>query len=76
MTDSSSNSNESNPVSEDTWKISGSIDNGPYNFYMNVKLKRELEHFARKQAINIWHGPRHPAFNSFIERVKSIEGVD
>jgi hypothetical protein len=68
---------ESNPVTEDTWKSSGSTDIGPDNFYMKVKLRRELEeHFARKQAINIWHGPRHPAFNSLIERVKSFEDVD
>jgi hypothetical protein len=64
-------------VSEDNWKISGSTDIGPDNFYMNVKLTRQLEkHYARKQAINIWHGLRHPAFNSLIERVKSFEGVD
>jgi hypothetical protein len=76
MTGSCSNSNESNPVSEDNWKVSGSTDIGP-DFYMNVKLKAELEvHFARKRAINIWHGPRHPAFNSLIEHVKPFEGVD
>jgi hypothetical protein len=39
-------------MSEDVWKISGSTDIGPENFYMKVKLKRELEeHFARKQSI-------------------------
>jgi hypothetical protein len=44
---------------------------------MEVKLKRKLEeHFARKQAINIWHGPRHPAFSSLIEGAKCFEGVD
>jgi hypothetical protein len=64
-------------MSEDTWRISRSTDIGPDNFYMNVKLKRELEeHFARKQANNIWHGPWHPAFISLIESVKSFEGVD
>jgi hypothetical protein len=51
MIDSSSSNNESNAESEDVWKISGSTDIGPYNLYMNVKLKRELEHFARKQPI-------------------------
>jgi hypothetical protein len=74
MTDSSSNSNESNRV-RGYLENSGSTDIRP-DFYMNVKLKRELEPSARKQAINIWHGPRHPAFNSLIERVKSFEGVD
>jgi hypothetical protein len=79
MTDSSSSNNESNPVS-DTWKISGdtgSTDIGPDNSYMNAKLSRQLqEHYALKKAINIWHGPRHPAFNSLITRVKSFEGAD
>jgi len=55
MTDSSSN--ESNPMSEETWKISSDVvstDIGPDNSYMNAKLKRQLdEHYAAKQAINI-----------------------
>jgi hypothetical protein len=41
---------------------------------MNAKLKRGLEeHYSRNQAINIWHGPRHPDFNSLIERVKFLK---
>jgi hypothetical protein len=73
-------SSESNPVSEaeDTWKISiqaGSPDICPDT--MNPTLSRQLlEHYARKQAINFWPGPRHPTFNSHIARVKSFEDVD
>ena len=79
MTDNSSN--ESSPMSEDTWKISSgdvvSIDIGPDNNYMNAKLKRQLdEHYAAKQAINIWHGPQNPAFSSLIARVKSFEDAN
>jgi hypothetical protein len=80
MADNDNRSNsESNPVSEaeDAWKISieaGSPDIGPDS--MNPKLTRQLlEHHARKQAINFWPGPGHPAFNSLIARVKSFEGV-
>ena len=44
---------------------------------MNAKLKRQLdERYAVKQAINIWHGPQNPAFNSLIARVKSFEDAD
>jgi len=44
---------------------------------MNEKLKRQLdEHYALKQAINIWHGPQNPAFKSLIARAKSFEGAD
>jgi hypothetical protein len=61
MTDSSSrSSNESDPMSEDTWKISDDVstDIGPDNSYMNAKIKPQLyEHYAAKLAINIWHGP-------------------
>jgi len=75
-----SSSNESNPMSEDTWKISGDVvstDIGPDNSYMNAKLKRQLdEHYAVKQAINIWHGTQNPAFTSLIARVKSFEDAD
>jgi len=68
-------SNELNPMSEDTWKISEDI--GPDNSYMNAKLKRQLdEHYAVKQAINIWHGPQNPAFTLLIARVKSFEDAD
>ena len=76
MTDSSK---ESYPMS-DTWKISGDVvstDIGPENSYMNVKLKRQLdEHYATKQAINIWHGPQNPGFTSLIARIKSCEDAD
>ena len=80
MTDSGS-SNESKPTSEDVWKISTgdavSQDIGPDNYYMDKKLKRQLDaHYAVKQAINLWHGPQNPAFNSLIARVKSFEGAD
>jgi len=79
MTDSGS-SNESKPRSEDVWKISSgdvvSQDIGPDN-YMDKKLKRQLDaHYAVKQAINLWHGPQSPAFNSLIARVQSFEGAD
>ena len=54
-------------MSEDRWKISGDVgftDIGPDNSYMNVKLRRQLdEHYALKQAFNIWHGPQHPDFS-------------
>jgi hypothetical protein len=44
---------------------------------MNPKLSRQLqEHYARKQAINLWSGLRHPAFNSLIARAKSFEDAD
>jgi len=80
ITDSGS-SNESKTTSEDVWKISSgdvvSEDIGPDNYYMDKKLKRQLAvHYAVKQAINLWHGPRNPAFNSLIARVKSFEGAD
>jgi len=80
MTDSGS-SNESKPTSEDVWKISTgdavSQDIGSDNYYMDKKLKRQLDaHYAVKQAINLWHGPQNPAFNSLIARVKSFEGAD
>jgi len=72
--------NQSKPTSEDVWKISGdevSEDNGPDNHYMNEKLKRQLDgHYALKQAMNLWHGPQNPAFNSLIAPVKSFEGAD
>jgi hypothetical protein len=68
MTDS--RNNESNPMSDDTSKISGDVvseDIGPDNSYRNAKLKRQLdEHYAVKQAINIWHGSPNPAFTSLI----------
>ena len=67
-------------MSEDTCKISGDVvstDIDPDNSYMNAKLKRQLgEHYAVKQAINIWHGPQNPAFTSHIARVKSFEDAD
>jgi len=79
MTDSRS-TNESNPMSEDTREISGdkgSTNIGPDNSYMNVIHSRQLkEYYTLKQAINIWPGPRHPAFSSLITRVKSFEAVD
>jgi hypothetical protein len=54
MTDSGS-SNESKRTSEDVWKISTgdavSQDIGPDNYYMDKKLKRQLDaHYAVKQA--------------------------
>jgi hypothetical protein len=74
MADNNDRSNsESSPVSEeeDAWKISteaGSTDTGPDS--MNPKLSRPLlEHYARKQAINLWPGPSHPAFSSLCARV-------
>jgi hypothetical protein len=80
MTDSSSNKKESNPVLEDTSKISGdmgSTDIGPDNGYMNAKLSRKLqEHYVRKHKINIWHVPSHHSFNSLFARVNSFEGAD
>ena len=49
MRDSGS-SNESNPMSDDNWKISGDVvstDIVPDNSYMNAKLKPQLiEHYA------------------------------
>jgi hypothetical protein len=53
MTDSGI-SNESKPISEDVWKISSgdvvSQDIGPDNYYMDKKLKRQLDaHYAVKQ---------------------------
>jgi len=76
MTDSSK---ESYPIS-DTWKFSGDVvytDIGPDSSYMKAKLKRQLdEHYAIKQATNIWHGPQNPGFTSIIARVKSFEDAD
>ena len=76
MTDIGSR-NESKPTSQDVWKIfSGDVvsEISPDNYYMDKKLKRQLAaHYAVKQAINLWHGPQNPAFNSLIARIKSFE---
>jgi hypothetical protein len=88
MADSSS---ESNPVvmekentwkipvleEENTWKISVvSRDIGPDN-WMDAKLTSQLqEHYALKQAFNIFLMPHHPPYNSLIARTRSFEHAD
>jgi hypothetical protein len=63
---------------EDTWKIPVvSCDIGPDNKWMDTKLNRQLqEHYALKQAINIFPMPRHPSYNSLILRTRSFENAD
>jgi hypothetical protein len=70
-------SNESNPVSEeDIWKNPVSTDIGPDNC-MNAKLTRQLqEHYALKQAINIFPRPHNPSHRSLITRTRSFEHAD
>jgi hypothetical protein len=76
MADSSS---ESNPLTEeeDTWKIPVSTDIGPDSNCMNAKLTRQIqEHYALKQAINIFPRPHRPAYNTLITRTRSFEHAD
>jgi hypothetical protein len=91
MADSSSSS-ESNPVvmeeentwkisvleEEDTWKIPVvSNDIGPDNKWMDTKHNRQLqEHYALKQAINIFPMPHHSSYNSLIVRTRSFENAN
>jgi len=52
-----------------------SIDVGPDtvgNEYLNRTLQ---EHFVLKQVVNIWQGPRYPAYCGLIYRVRSFENV-
>jgi len=51
-------------------------DIGPatdWNSKLNLALQ---QHYACKQAVNLLQGPRHPDYNSLIERVRSFENVD
>jgi hypothetical protein len=44
---------------------------------MDTKLTRQLqEHYALKQAINIFPMPHHPSYNSLIARTRSFENAD
>jgi hypothetical protein len=44
---------------------------------MDTKLNRQLqEHYALKQAINIFSMPRHPSYNSLIVLTRSFEYAD
>jgi len=53
------------------------VDIGPNTAWNFSKLNLALQdHYACKQAINLWQGPRHPNYNSLIERVRSFENVD
>jgi hypothetical protein len=31
------------------------------------------EHFVMKRAINLWTGPRHPTYNSLVQRIRSYK---
>jgi hypothetical protein len=60
-----------------TWKIPVvSNDIGPHK-WMDTKLNRQLhEHYALKQAINIFPMPQHPSYNSLIVRTRFFENAD
>jgi len=67
-------STDSGPVPEDSWVCS--VDLGP-DRYGNECLNRTLqEHYVLKQAVNLWQGPKYPAYCSLIERVRSFDNVD
>jgi len=42
------------------------------NEYLNRVLQ---EHFVLKQVVNIWQGPKYPAYCSLIDRVRSFENI-
>jgi hypothetical protein len=76
MADSSSQSNHVMEV-EYTWTIPVSSDIGPDNNCMDSKFTRQVqEHYALKQAINIFPRPHHPAYNTLITRTRSFEHAD
>jgi hypothetical protein len=44
---------------------------------MNAKLTSQLqEHYALKQAINIFPRPHHPSYNTLLTRTRSNEHAD
>jgi hypothetical protein len=67
------NSSDSKTVPEEA--AVRSADVGPDNEgnkYINRTLQK---HFVLKQVVNIWQGPKYPAFCSLIDRVRSFENV-
>jgi len=51
-----------------------SVDVGPDE--VNEYLNRALQgHFVLKQVVNIWQGPKYPAYCSLINRVQSFENI-
>jgi hypothetical protein len=53
-----------------------SIDVGP-ELEGNKHLNRALqEHYILKQAVNIWQGPKYPAYCSLIERARSFRSCN
>ena len=68
------NSTDSDPVPEDACVCS--VDLGPdrhENEYLNRALQ---ERYVLKQAVNLWQGPKYPAYYSLIDRVRSVENID
>ena len=52
------------------------VDVGPDrhgNKFLNCALQK---HYVLKQAVNLWQGPKYPAYCSLIDRVRSFENVD
>jgi len=62
------NSSDSNTVPEEAV---GPDNEG--NEYLNRVLQ---ENFVLKQVVNLWRGPKYPAYCSLIDRVRSFENID
>ena len=53
-----------------------SFDVGPDregNEYFNRALQ---EHYVLKEAVNLWQGPKYPAYCSLIDRVRSFKNIN
>jgi hypothetical protein len=75
--DSSSNSNNSNRVSEDIWKISGSTDTGPDNFYIERETQTRTKRTLRPKTGNQYLVWTTTSCFQFVHRAcKIFEGVD
>jgi len=68
------NGSDSNPMPEEA--VVRSVDVGPDNEgneYLNHALQ---EHYVLKQFVNLWQGPKYPAYCSLIDRVRSFENIN
>jgi hypothetical protein len=68
------NGSDSNPMPEEA--VVRSVDVGPDN-EGNEYLNRALqEHYVLKESVNLWQGPKYPAYCSLIDRVLSFENIN
>ena len=67
------NSSDSNTVPEEASVLSVYVGPGTVGKeYLNRALQK---HFVLKQVVNIWQGPKYPAYCSLIDRVRSFENI-